>query len=267
MWLFARTSFGRQVRAIAADRETARLYGVPATRLSMLSFGISAALAGLAGLLIGPLGSFDLTLGFTYMLLGFAAAVLGGFGSIGGVVLGGMLIGLTEELFGGQMLPLLSKLVDLGDDALRYRSVFPYVLMLVVIAVRPQGLFGRTRAGCDADVMTSAARTPRCARACRRARPRCAGYPYAWLAIFVVFMIAAAVHPELGQRPDARSSTTWIFYTILVVGFYFVFGVSGQFAFSQAAFAMVGGYTSAWATREGVDWILAVAFGDRSCRA
>jgi branched-chain amino acid transport system permease protein len=132
------------VRAIAADRETARLYGVPAARLSMISFGISAALAGLAGLLIGPLGSFDLTVGFTYMLLGFAAVVLGGFTSIPGVVAGGVLIGLTEELFGGQMLPLLvDTLGGSAGDALKYRSVFPYVLMLVVIAVRPQGLFGR----------------------------------------------------------------------------------------------------------------------------
>lgn len=142
--LFARTSFGRQVRAIAADRETARLYGVKASRLSMLSFGISAFLAGLAGIMIGPLGSFDLTLGFTYMLLGFAAAVLGGFGSIAGTVVGAIMIGLTEELFGGQMLPLLVETLG-GDpaDALRYRSVFPFVLMLVVIAIRPQGLFGR----------------------------------------------------------------------------------------------------------------------------
>ena len=144
MWLFAKTSFGRQVRAIAADRETARLYGVQANRLSMLSFGISAFLAGLAGLLIGPLGSFDLTVGFTYMLLGFAAAVLGGFGSVFGTVLGGIMIGLTEELFGGQMLPLLFDTIGLSPaEALRYRSVLPYVLMLIVIAVRPQGLFGR----------------------------------------------------------------------------------------------------------------------------
>lgn len=144
MALFSRTSFGRQVRAIAADRETARLYGVKASRLSMLSFGISAFLAGLAGIMIGPLGSFDLTLGFSYMLLGFAAAVLGGFGSIGGTVLGAVMIGLTEELFGGQMLPLLVDFLGGNpDEALRYRSVLPYVLMLVVIAVRPQGLFGR----------------------------------------------------------------------------------------------------------------------------
>jgi branched-chain amino acid transport system permease protein len=144
MWLFARTSFGRQVRAIAADRETARLYGVRASRLSMLAFGISSVLAGLAGLLIGPLGSFDLTVGFSYMILGFAAAVLAGFGSIGGTLLGGIMIGLSEELFGGQMLPLLVEELGMNPEtALRYRSVFPYILMLVVIAIRPQGLFGR----------------------------------------------------------------------------------------------------------------------------
>lgn len=144
MALFSRTSFGRQVRAIAADRETARLYGVKASRLSMLSFGISAALAGLAGIMIGPLGSFDLSLGFSYMLLGFAAAVLGGFGSIGGTVLGALMIGLTEQLFGGQMVPLLvDALGGSGADAARYSAMLPYVLMLVVIAIRPQGLFGR----------------------------------------------------------------------------------------------------------------------------
>jgi len=145
MLLFSRTSFGRQVRAIAADRETARLYGVRANTMSMLAFGISAALAGLAGILIGPLGSFDLSLGFSYMLLGFAAAVLGGFGSIGGVVVGALMIGLTEQLFGGAMLPLFVQKVLHGDPlvVLKYRSVFPYVLMLIVIAVKPQGIFGR----------------------------------------------------------------------------------------------------------------------------
>jgi branched-chain amino acid transport system permease protein len=87
-------------------------------------------LAGLAGLLIGPLGSFDLTVGFSYMLLGFAAAVLGGFGSIGGTVLGGIMSGLSEELFGGLMLPLLVEKLGMNpEDALRYRSVFPYILM------------------------------------------------------------------------------------------------------------------------------------------
>ena len=131
--LFQHTQFGRQLRATAADRDTARLCGVPVNLLSMLAFGMSAALAGLAGVLLGPLGAVDLNFGFSVMLLGFAAAVLGGFGSIGGVVAGGIAIGLTEQLLGGYVLR-------------DYKATFPFVLMLIVIAVRPQGLFGRATA-------------------------------------------------------------------------------------------------------------------------
>ena len=131
--LFDKTQFGRQLRATAADRNTARLCGVPVNLLSMLAFGMSAALAGLAGVLLGPLGAVDLNFGFNVMLLGFAAAVLGGFGSIGGVVAGGIAIGLTEQLLGGYVL----------SD---YKQTFPFVLMLMVIALRPQGLFGRPAA-------------------------------------------------------------------------------------------------------------------------
>ena len=138
MLLFSRTSFGRQVRAIAADRETARLYGVRASKLSMLSFGISAVLAGLAGIMIGPTAGFDLTVGFTYMLLAFAAVTLGGFTSIPGILAGGMMIGFTEHLFGEQMLPMV-----VGNWTQRFTSALPYLLMLIVIAVRPQGLFGK----------------------------------------------------------------------------------------------------------------------------
>ncbi len=128
--LFAFTQFGRQLRATANDRDTAKLCGVPVNWLSMLAFGLSAALAGVAGILLAPLGSVDLTLGFNFMLLGFAAAVLGGFGSIGGVVVGGVAIGLVEHLFGGYV----------GRD---FKAMYPFILMLLIIALRPQGLFTR----------------------------------------------------------------------------------------------------------------------------
>jgi branched-chain amino acid transport system permease protein len=128
--LFQFTQFGRQLRATAADRDTAKLSGVPVNWLSMLAFGLSAALAGLAGILLAPLGSVDLTLGFNYMILGFAAAVLGGFGSIGGVVVGGLAIGLVQYVVGGYVLR-------------DYAATFPFVLMILVIALRPQGLFAR----------------------------------------------------------------------------------------------------------------------------
>jgi ABC-type branched-subunit amino acid transport system ATPase component/ABC-type branched-subunit amino acid transport system permease subunit len=90
--------------------------------------------------------------------------------------------------------------------------------------------------------------------------PAMRGQPYAWLVIFLLFIIAMRFGINWSGA-ELRLYDTFLIYTILVIGFYFVFGVSGQFAFSQAAFAMVGAYTSAWATRHGWDWILAVAFG------
>ena len=128
MILFLRTSFGRQVRALAADRDTARLQGVQVRRMSMLAFSISAALAGLAGILIAPLGAVDLNLGFGVMLTAFAAAILGGFGSIGGVVVGAIIIGLVQQVVGGYIFT-------------SYSEVLPYVMILIVLAVRPSGLF------------------------------------------------------------------------------------------------------------------------------
>ena len=90
--------------------------------------------------------------------------------------------------------------------------------------------------------------------------PAMRGYPYAWLAIFAISMLLLRLVPSWANDQTVVFND-WIYLTILVVGFYFVFGVSGQFAFSQAAFAMVGGYTSAWAMREGWPFVLAVALG------
>ena len=81
--------------------------------------------------------------------------------------------------------------------------------------------------------------------------PAMRGAPYLTLALFLLAVALVRQFGDLGLG-DADLVNTWLFYTVLVVGFYFVFGVSGQFAFSQAAFAAVGGYTSAWATREEV---------------
>jgi branched-chain amino acid transport system permease protein len=127
--LFSKTQFGRQVRAVAADRETAQLYGVPVGRLSIISFGIAGALAGLAGVLIAGTGTpVDLNFGFLIMLGGFYAAILGGFGSLGGVVVGGFLIGIVQYVIGSYWWS-------------NYQSLLPFALMIGVIAIKPTGLF------------------------------------------------------------------------------------------------------------------------------
>jgi branched-chain amino acid transport system permease protein len=124
---FQRTAFGRQLRALAADPDTARLQGVRTRMIAIIAFGLSATLAGLAGILVAPLSAVDLTFGFDLMISAFAAAVLGGFGSLGGVVAGSLVIGLVQQLLGGYVFT-------------NYAATLPFVLMLVVIAFRPEGL-------------------------------------------------------------------------------------------------------------------------------
>lgn len=128
--VFGRTSFGRQLRALASDRMAAELYGVNTSRVSVMAWGISAALAALAGILVAPLSALDINFGFAMMLAAFAAAVLGGFGSLWGAALGALLVGVIQHLIGGYVL----------QD---YAVVMPYVAMLLILALRPQGLLGR----------------------------------------------------------------------------------------------------------------------------
>jgi branched-chain amino acid transport system permease protein len=127
LFAFHRTSLGRQVRAVAADPKTARLYGVRTRLLSIIAFGASASMACLAGVLVAPLSTVNLTFGFSLMINAFAAAVLGGFGSLGGVVLGAFVIGMIQQVVGGYVFQ-------------SYAPALPFIIMFLVLAVRPQGL-------------------------------------------------------------------------------------------------------------------------------
>ncbi|MEO6125147.1 MAG: branched-chain amino acid ABC transporter permease [Ilumatobacteraceae bacterium] len=129
MLVFNMTQFGRQVRALASDRVTAMLQGIRATRMSMLTFGLSAAMSALAGVLIAPTRAVTVDLGFSVMLYAFAAAILGGMGRLGGVVVAAIAIGLVRQLGSGYI----------NAD---YAEIYPFILMLVVLAARPEGLFG-----------------------------------------------------------------------------------------------------------------------------
>jgi len=123
-----RTQLGRQFRALADDREAAQLQGIRASRLAMLAFGLSTAVSALGGIMIAPLSAVDLNLGFGVMLGGFAAALIGGFGSMSGVIVGGVLIGVVQSVVGAYVMP-------------NYSEAYPYILMIAVIAVAPRGIF------------------------------------------------------------------------------------------------------------------------------
>jgi len=129
-WLFMeRTSTGHAIRATAQNRDAARYVGIDTDRIYMITMGIGSALAGAAGALLSMLFPIDPYVGWSYLLTTFAVVVLGGVGSIGGTLVGGVIIGTAENLTA----------LFVGGS---YRDVMTFAIFLVVLLVRPQGLFG-----------------------------------------------------------------------------------------------------------------------------
>lgn len=125
--LFARTGFGRQVRALATDEEAAMLNGVRVKRVSTAAFALSAVIAGAAGLLVAPSSGVDLTIGFDLMLSAIGAALLGGFNGLLSTAVAGVSIGLLQQVVGGYLFR-------------DYSEAIPYIVMLAIIALRPDAI-------------------------------------------------------------------------------------------------------------------------------
>jgi len=125
---FRRTRVGVAMQAASQNQLAAYYMGIPVKRMFSLIWAISAGVAAIAGVLLAPVSLIDINLGFIG-LKAFAAAVLGGFGSIPGALVGGITIGLIE-LFSGTYLPH------------GFKDVAAYVVLLLVLAIRPQGMFG-----------------------------------------------------------------------------------------------------------------------------
>jgi branched-chain amino acid transport system permease protein len=121
---------GLAILATGMDRGAARLMGIRARHVYALTFGIAAALAGAAGAAVGAVGTFSPADAGRFTLFSFVAAVLGGLGNMYGALLGGMVLGLVEA-WGGQLLP--GTLVN----------AVAFAVLVVVLAVRPQGIAGR----------------------------------------------------------------------------------------------------------------------------
>lgn len=129
-----RTRLGIAMRATAENPMAARLMGVAVDRTIVAAFAMGSALAAAGGLLWGgKFGQIDPLLGFVPGLKAFVACVIGGVGSIGGAMLGGYILGLAEVLFVG----LLPQAVS------GYRDAFVFLLLVVILLVRPSGLFVR----------------------------------------------------------------------------------------------------------------------------
>ncbi|MFO7495102.1 MAG: branched-chain amino acid ABC transporter permease [Desulfobacterales bacterium] len=134
IYIVYKTKPGLGMRAIAKDIETSRLMGVPVNRIISLTFGLGSALAAASGIMWAlRYPQLQPIMGVIPGFKAFIAAVLGGIGSIGGAVAGGVLLGFAEIM-----------LVAFMPELAGFRDAFAFVLLIVVLLFRPTGLFGET---------------------------------------------------------------------------------------------------------------------------
>lgn len=129
--LVVRTKLGRQMRAVASDREAAEMLGINVNFTIAATFFLGSALAGVAGVMAGLLfNQVTSTIGFVAGLKAFTAAVVGGIGSLPGALLGGLLIGIAESFITGYV-------------SSTYTNLLVFGLLIAVMLIRPTGLLGR----------------------------------------------------------------------------------------------------------------------------
>jgi branched-chain amino acid transport system permease protein len=126
-----RTRFGTAIRAVASNRQGAALVGIDVRRVYVATFALGTACAGAAGMLVAPFTTITPSAGDQFTIIAFVVAVMGSQGNVLGALVSGLLIGLVEQ-FGGVLLPGQSPLLAV------------FAVFVLVLFLRPQGLFGRT---------------------------------------------------------------------------------------------------------------------------
>lgn len=128
-WSLSGTRFGKALRAVSIDHEAAMLQGIPYRRIAQRGFVVATAIGAVAGALIAPVAAVSPTLGDAYLVKGFIAVVIGGMGSVPGAILGSLFIAFIESFIGFYFDPSVASLAI-------------FVLVMLVLLVRPKGLLG-----------------------------------------------------------------------------------------------------------------------------
>lgn len=229
LWAFLRfTRLGWAVRAVAQDRDAALQMGVDADRVNSAVFAVAGALGGVAGLLVGLYyNHIDPGMSFGATLKGVVAQVIGGMGSVPGAVAGGLLLGLVES-FG---------VAAFGSSA---RNLFAFVLLLLFLVLRPNGLFASRRT-MSAEPLTGSFIAP--------SRPMRVP-PWA---LWTAFAAAAALPLLVGENGSYLLQTltnAWL-YAILALSLTLVAGTLGAVSLGHAGLMAIGAYAAGLLATDG----------------
>ena len=128
--LIQRTKLGLAMKACQQNINASKMNGIPANVIMAITFGISSMVGAVAGILVAPIATLDPTMMWEPLLKGFAAAVLGGMKSLHGVVIGGLLLALAENIFGYYV-------------SIEFKSVVAFAIIVLVLYFKPSGLFDK----------------------------------------------------------------------------------------------------------------------------
>lgn len=132
LYVIGRTKLGVAIRATAQSERTARLMGVPVDRIYSFSWLTASALAAITGILVAPVTNVSISMMGEVHMKAFTAAVLGGFGSFAGPVIGGLLVGVLDNMVGLYI-------------SLRWKTTIVYAFLILILIIKPSGLFGRRK--------------------------------------------------------------------------------------------------------------------------
>ena len=223
LWLLlTRTTAGKALRACAENPVAARLMGIDVPRATLASFVLAALIGGLGGIVVGPITSLQFDTGRFFTIYGFVAVAIGGLGSFVGAVVGGLLLGVVEQVAAGYVSSLFANSLAFG-------------MLLVILLWRPSGLFasGPQR---RTDVRDE-----------HRVYPpivRLRGRSAAVAGIAAVALLAAL--PLVVSSVSVMSSLVITFILFIgLLGLDLLMGYAGQVSLGQAGFMAIGGYASA----------------------
>jgi len=221
-YLLMRTAAGKALRACAENPMAARLMGINVARATLASFVLAAFIGGLGGIVVGPITSLEFDTGRFFTVYGFIAVAIGGLGSFVGAVVGGLMLGVVEQLAAGYVSSMFA-------DSLAF------ALLLVVLLWRPNGLFSA-----DLGRRTDVREGQRIYPPIVRLQGRTAAILGALAVLGLVLL------PALTSSISVMSSLviTGILF-IALLGLDLLMGYTGQVSLGQAGFMAIGGYAAA----------------------